>query len=157
MSAAKAKGTSFESLIVGALNLFARGRLKAYRPAQTGFRDVGDVHGLSPFIIQAKAYKDLTTALREGVNGAVIQAQHAGEDYGVAVIKRPRGAIGDAYAVMRFEDFARVLLRLRRAEAELGKYAPGGERAIYGGQIDDDIAAPFPTAADVARARKGAA
>lgn len=144
VTAPKARGTALESLIVGATNLFAAGRLKAYRPAQAGFNDVGDVHGVSPFIIQAKDYKDLATALREGLAGAVAQARRAGEDYGVAVIKRRGKSIGESYAVMRYEDFVRVLLRLRRAEA----------LALPGREAETDRQAPFPTAADVARARK---
>lgn len=122
MSAAKRKGTAFESAIRDALNSFASRvgvPLKVYRPAQEGFRDTGDLHGVSPFVIQAKSWRDLTSALREGVDGAVAQARNAHEPLGVAVVKRPRRPIGDAYAVMRLEDYARVLIRLREAEDRL--------------------------------------
>lgn len=152
MSASKAKGTAFESLLVGATNLFARGRLTARRVAQQGFADSGDVHGVSPFVIQAKDWANLTAALREGLAGAVAQAKRAGEDYGVAVVKRRHGPVGESYAVMRYEDFVRVLLRLRRAEQLLGQFDTDLRLAL--GESDDDRARPFPTAADVARARK---
>lgn len=107
---AKRKGTAFESEIVAFLK--AQG-IPAYRPAQTGRFDVGDVHGTDPAVLQAKNYKDTVTALREGVDGAVIQAQNAGRPLGVAVVKRARRSIGDAYVVLRLSDFARVLRVLR--------------------------------------------
>ena len=164
MSAAKDRGTRWESLIVRALGRFFGGRfgLAPRRVAQQGFNDTGDIHGISPFVIQAKAYKDLATALRLGVAGAVVQAERAGEDYGVAVIKKPRGAIGEAYAVMRLEDWARVLLRLRRAEENLRDTVsyplfayddPVGEHEA---ETEKDLAAPFPTAADLDRERRAA-
>jgi hypothetical protein len=142
---AKAKGTAFESLIRDALNGFWRGRfgLKAYRPAQEGHLDTGDLHGVSPFIVQAKNYRDVASALREGLNGAVVQAERAGEDYGVAVIKRARRPIGEAAAVMRLEDWARLVLRLRRAEELLDAST---EQLIHDhrGETAADLAEPFP-------------
>lgn len=107
---AKRKGTAFESEIVAFLK--AQG-IPAYRPAQTGRFDVGDVHGVSPFVIQAKNYKDTVTALREGLDGVQLQVRNAGETYGVAVIKRTRKPAADAYAVMRLEDLAALILQLR--------------------------------------------
>lgn len=121
MTAAKRKGTAFESALrnLGNEVLVEEGLpASIYRPAQEGFRDTGDLHGMSPFIGQAKAWKDLTGALREGVDGAQLQAHHAGEDFGVAFIKRPRKPIADAYAVLPAEVFFRLLARLRKAEQE---------------------------------------
>ena len=156
MTAAKQRGTSFETLIVRALSSFFGGRfgLAPRRVAQQGFNDTGDVHGISPFVIQAKSYKDLAAALRLGVAGAVVQAQRAGEDYGVAVIKKPRGAIGDAYAVMRLEDWARVLLRIRRLEAIIGQNVYSTDSLRFREGAAEDLAAPFPTAADLDRERR---
>jgi hypothetical protein len=147
MSAAKRKGTAFESLIRNAMNnsFLSRTGIRAYRPAQEGFKDVGDIHGVSPFIIQAKNWKDLGAALREGVDGAVIQSGNADEDYGVAVIKRPRHSVGDAYAVMRFEDFCRILSRLRRAETLLARSSTEAYAHHCGATLDDK-AADFPKA-----------
>lgn len=109
---AKRKGTAFESEIVAFLK--AQG-IPAYRPAQTGRFDVGDVHGVSPFVIQAKNWRDVTSALREGVDGVQLQARNAGETYGVAIVKRARKPAGEAYAVMRLEDLAALILQLREA------------------------------------------
>lgn len=110
---AKRKGTAFESDIVTYLN--AAG-IRAYRPAQTGRFDVGDVHGVSPFVIQAKNWRDVTSALREGVDGAQLQARNAGETWGVAVVKRARKPVGEAYAVLRLEDLAALILQLRETQ-----------------------------------------
>lgn len=98
--------------------------LPAFQPRQEGFGDVGDLHGLSPFIAQAKNWKDTTAALREGVDGAEVQARRAGEDYGVAFIKRARASVARGYAVTTVRTFALFLRRLNRAETLLARVAP---------------------------------
>lgn len=110
MTAAKDKGTRWERDVRE--YLLAQG-IKAYRPAQTGRYDVGDLHGVSPFVIQAKDWRDVVSALREGVDGVQLQKRNAGEPFGVAVVKRARKKPADAYAVMRLEDLAALILRLR--------------------------------------------
>lgn len=147
MSTQKAKGTRWEVAVRDALNGLFGGRygLKAYRPAQEGFRDTGDLHGVSPFVIQAKDWRSVADALREGLNGAVLQAKHAGEPYGVAIVKRARRPVGDAYAILRLEDFARVLLRLRRAEALLEAAAPAAFLA-HAAETTAEFEEDFPTA-----------
>lgn len=111
---AKAKGTRFETAVVDFLR--AAG-IRAYRPAQSGFRDHGDIHGVSPFVIQAKDWRDVTSALREGLDGVQLQVRNAGETYGVAVVKRARKPAADAYAVMRLEDLSKLILQLRKEAA----------------------------------------
>ena len=103
---AKRKGTAFESAVVA--HLKAQG-IPARRVAQTGAVDTGDIHGVSPFVLQCKAYKNVTDGLREGIEGAQRQAVAAGEPYGAAVVKRPRKSIADAYVVLTLDDFARLL------------------------------------------------
>lgn len=129
MSAAKAKGTRWESDLVTYLAGVFRGRygLEPRRVAQEGFLDTGDVHGIDPFVAQAKAYRSWEEAMRVGLDGAELQAQRAGRDYGVAFVKRPRRRTGEGYAVMRISTFARLLLRLRRAESMLS----GGDAALH--------------------------
>lgn len=117
----KVKGTRWESDLVGFLMSMG---IAARRVAQAGRLDVGDLHGLSPFIAQAKNYRDLTAGLREGLAGAEVQKVRAGEPYGVAFVKRPRKSTGQGYAVLTVETWARLLLRLRRAEAYLERHAP---------------------------------
>jgi len=115
------KGTKWESTL---RDFFQSVGIKAYRPAQAGRRDEGDLHGLSPFVVQAKDWKDTTAALRVGTDGAQLQAQAAGEPFGVNIVKRARKNVRDGYAVMRVETFAQVLLRLRAAESALAVLDP---------------------------------
>lgn len=126
MSANKAKGTEWETALVKSLNAFFRRRygLVPRRVAQEGFKDSGDLHGLSPFIGQAKNYKSWEEAIRLGLDGAEKQKVNAGEPYGVAFVKRARRSVGDGYAVMNVATFARLLLRLRRAETLLEAHSP---------------------------------
>ena len=112
----KRKGTEWEVALKDFLNGVLGHRTKVYRPAQSGFKDEGDLHGLSPFVGQAKNYKDLAAALREGTDGAETQAGHAGETYGVAFIKRARRSVAEGYAVMKvtsWAEFFRDYLDLR--------------------------------------------
>lgn len=102
---AKQKGTRFESEVVQYLREQGIG---AYRPAQAGFKDTGDVHGLDGITLQCKAYRNMTDALREGIKGAQVQAVNAGVPYGLAVIKKPRANIKDAVVALSLEDFARL-------------------------------------------------
>ena len=126
MSAAKRKGTAWETALVKYLGDLFLGRfgLAPRRVAQEGFNDTGDLHGISPFIGQAKNYKSWEDAIRLGLDGAEAQRVRAGEPYGVAFVKRVRRPVGDGYAVMTVATFARLLLRLRRAETYLQDYAP---------------------------------
>lgn len=121
MSAAKTKGTKWETALVRAMR--AAG-LPARRVQQTGRLDVGDLHGIEPFIGQAKDWLAWQDAIREGLDGAERQARNAGAQYGVAFVKRARRAVGAGYAVMTVATFGRVLARLRRAEALLREHAP---------------------------------
>jgi hypothetical protein len=145
VSAAKAKGTAWETALVRTLSAFFGGRygLAPRRVAQEGFLDTGDLHGISPFIGQAKNYKSWETAIREGLDGAEIQRVRAGEAYGVAFVKRIRRTVGAGYAVMTVGTWARVVLRLRRAESLLQRNAP----AAYEAHViasSEEAGAPFP-------------
>lgn len=147
LTAAKAKGTAWETALVKALSGFWRGRhgLAPRRVAQEGFKDSGDLHGLSPFVAQAKNYKSWEDAIRLGLDGVEKQKVHAGEPFGVVFVKRIRRSVGDGYAVMNVATFARLLLRLRRAEAALAAVAPDSY-AAHVEACDLDAAEPFPRA-----------
>ena len=144
----KRKGTDHEVKTVGSANNFSRAvgeDLELYRPAPSGRVDAGDVHGGRPFLIQCKNYADLATGLRLGLDGAVRQAEVYGADYGVNVLKRRNASIGDAYAVMRYEDFVRVMIRLRRAERLLADHAEEALAQHYD-DVEFEAAAEFPRA-----------
>lgn len=101
----KAKGTAAESKAVQHAREHG---IPAYRPAQAGAKDVGDIHGFDNFVLQVKDYADVTAALREGVKGAQVQAVNAGRPYGVALIKNRRKSVGDWYVAMSYDDFIRL-------------------------------------------------
>ncbi|MGW2633801.1 hypothetical protein ACWC2K_31340 [Streptomyces chattanoogensis] len=83
------------------------------RPAQTGAKDVGDLHA-RPFVIECKAEKSIRLA--DYVRQANKEATNAGFPYGVAVVKAPRRRVEDAYAVMDLVTFGRVLQALRNLD-----------------------------------------
>lgn len=126
MSANKRKGTGWETDLVRALASFFDGRhgLAPRRVAQEGHLDTGDLHGLSPFVVQAKNWRSWEDAIREGLDGAEVQSVRAAEPFGVALVKRVRRPVAGGYAVMTVQTFARMLLRLRRAEDYLGQADP---------------------------------
>lgn len=115
-SANAAKGKAFERDVVRFL-AEVHGR-QARRPHAEGFLDVGDVH-LSPFVLQAKNYANVATALTVGVDGAERQAVHAEEPYGAAVIKKRGANVSEARVAMSLRTFRALVSRLKSAEAAL--------------------------------------
>lgn len=106
----KAKGTAWER----AVRRFLRAAgIPAFKPYEEGHEDAGDVHGIDPFVGQAKAYASIVDGIREGVAGAERQALVARLPFGVAIVKRPRKPTGAAYVVMTLATFARVLRYMR--------------------------------------------
>ncbi|QPI61766.1 hypothetical protein I1A49_16440 [Streptomyces malaysiensis subsp. malaysiensis] len=87
-----------------------------------GNKDQGDLHGYPLHIIEAKNEKSIR--LPEYVRQAEREAVNAGEPFGVAFVKRPRASTGDGYAVRSIATDARLVARLRDAEALAEKYAP---------------------------------
>jgi hypothetical protein len=151
MTAEKAKGTRWEREVVTALSA-AFGRqygLDPHRAAPTGARDSGDIHGVSPFIVQAKDWRSWEDAIRIGLDGAEEQRVTAGEDYGVVVVKRARRPVGSAYAVTTLATWARLLLRLRRAESLLAALDPTVAEQ-HRARTQEDSRAPWPTSPDAA-------
>lgn len=110
----KAKGTRWE---VAVKRFLQDAGILAYRPAQEGFQDVGDVIA-PPFTLQAKDWKDVVSALREGTDGARVQRLNAGLPFGAAVVKRARKPVEDAYLVMRLGDLPALIRALTSAEAD---------------------------------------
>lgn len=145
MSTNKQRGTAWETALVRVLSAFFNSRhgLEPRRVAQEGFKDTGDLHGLDPFIAQAKNWKSWEAAIREGLDGAEKQKIHAKRDFGVAFVKRARRSVGDGYAVMTVETFARLLLRLNRAESLIDANA-GPDSARYWAAYEADRVTPFP-------------
>ena len=113
---AKARGTSFETLVVRYLR--PRGFRKAYRPSTSGSYDSGDTNGIAgpdrQAIIQCKNQRKFD--LSGWLNDTVSQAQQeavGGNALPVLVVKRPgvgEKNLGDTYAILRLEDLS-VLLK----------------------------------------------
>ncbi|GAA4981143.1 hypothetical protein [Actinopolymorpha pittospori] len=143
---AKARGTRWETALVRALAAFWQLRygLKPFKPRQEGRNDVGDLQGFSPFIGQAKDWASWQDAIREGLDGAERQRLNAGEAYGVAFVKRARRPVGAGYAVMTVATWARLLIRLRRAEYLLTRHAPEAF-AAHAAETAADLAEDFPS------------
>lgn len=106
MSRNKQRGTAWESALVGYLN--SRG-LRTYRPAQAGAKDTGDIHGVPHFAVQAKDWRDVTGAVREGTDGVETQRMNLGARFGVNFVKRARKPVEHSYAVMRMDRFVDLL------------------------------------------------
>jgi hypothetical protein len=106
----KRKGLLWERVV----RVFLRERgLDAFKPYEEGFEDAGDIHGVEPFILQAKDWLSWEAAIREGLDGAERQKLVAGQPFGAAVVKRARRPVGSAYVVMTLDTFAAVLRALR--------------------------------------------
>lgn len=109
-NANKAKGTAWEL----AVRRYLREQgIDAFKPYEEGHEDAGDVHGIDPFIGQAKDWRSWEAAIREGLDGAEKQARVAGQPFAVAIVKRARRPAAAAYVVMTLATFAAILRRLR--------------------------------------------
>ncbi|MFK0290308.1 hypothetical protein ACIQU6_07475 [Streptomyces sp. NPDC090442] len=107
MSAARKRlGTAFESAVREYLNegLTDR-RHMAFRKAQTGYRDTGDVDAW-PFTIEAKNHREINLA--SFVDQAEREAEAADTPFGAAVVKRRGKGAGAAYVVMSLEQFRKL-------------------------------------------------
>lgn len=105
-NANKAKGTRWETAIVRYLH--EQGFTDARRVVQQGRADTGDIH-VRDFVIQAKAYNNVADGVRAGMAKVAAQRTHAGFEFGVAVVKRPRMNVRDGLVVMSLQEFARLL------------------------------------------------
>jgi hypothetical protein len=107
MTASKDKGTKWERDV--STFLTERG-FRAVRVAQHGVRDVGDIHVEGQdLILEAKDWRDVASALREGTEQAVREARNAKRKYGFAVVKRARKPVSEAYVVMTLEQLVSMM------------------------------------------------
>ncbi|MFF3312512.1 hypothetical protein [Streptomyces sp. NPDC002952] len=111
----KAKGTSWESLIVGYLR--EHHNPGARRNVQMGAKDIGDIDGYYLHALEAKAERTIT--LSDYIAQANKEAIHAGQPFGCAVVKRRMKGVGDGYVVRDLSTDVRLMNRLRDMEAAL--------------------------------------
>jgi glycosylphosphatidylinositol transamidase (GPIT) subunit GPI8 len=120
---AKAKGTAWESALVGYLR--EHHNPGAHRNVQMGSRDIGDVDGYYLHALEAKAEKAITLA--DYIAQANREAIHAGMPFGCAVVKRRMKGVQDGYVVRDVRTDVRLLNRMRDMEAAL----QGENSALY--------------------------
>ena len=111
VNANKRRGTAFES----ALRDYAiKLRHTAFRPAQAGAGDIGDVHVDGLVCVQAKDVARWSVA--QHLQDALDQAQRAGLPFAALVMKKRRASIGEAYVVLNYDTLLALLSRLELAE-----------------------------------------
>jgi Holliday junction resolvase len=105
VSKAKQKGSQWERDVVAFLN--ENGYPEAERRYGAGLReDKGDIRGF-PVTLECKNHASINLA--EFLEEALLEAQHAGTEFGAAVIKRRRKGTKDAYVVMSLEQFVALV------------------------------------------------
>jgi hypothetical protein len=115
MSVNKAKGTAWESLIVGYLR--EHHNPSARRNVQMGSKDIGDIDGYYLHALEAKAEKEIT--LSSYIAQANKEAIHAGQPFGCAVVKRRMKGVADGYVVRDLATDVRLINRLKVMEEAL--------------------------------------
>lgn len=106
MSAARRKGTAWETMIVDYLR--GHGRPHVERRALNGANDRGDIAGIPSVVIEAKNAKAIDLA--GWVDEAQLEAANDAADVGVVWIKRRRHlSPGNGYVVMTGDDFIHLL------------------------------------------------
>lgn len=125
-NANKAKGTKYEGEIRDYLNSIG---FEVRRVVQMGSADQGDLHGYPLHIIEAKSEKAIR--LPEYIRQAEREAVNASQPFAVSFVKQPRASVGAGYAVRSIATDARLIARLRDAEALLEEHAYEVFRAHY--------------------------
>lgn len=105
----KRRGTEWETAVVRYLREHVPGH-DIRRVAQTGVKDVGDIHAW-PFVLECKNERTFRPAA--WVQQATEEAEHAGAPYGVAVAKQRGKGPGHGYVIMSLATFTRILGEIR--------------------------------------------
>ena len=102
------KGKDFERAVVNYLNdELDRTDIRREQAGHT--RDLGDIRGIAGWTLECKNRKNISDAVRVGVDEAAIEAEHAGTTLYAAIVKRPNKPVGDAYVVMPLHRYAELL------------------------------------------------
>lgn len=105
MNKSKAKGTAWETRVVGYLR--ENGSPYAERRALSGNVDRGDVSGIPGVVVEAKNAKAIDLA--GWVDEMVKEKANAGAAIGAVVFPRRNHATERAYVVMELEQFAEMI------------------------------------------------
>lgn len=104
MSRERAKGTAFETAVVG---VFRERFPHVERRAMSGVLDRGDLAGVPGFVIECKAHK--TPSFGVWLREAEAERVNAGVEFGAVVSKCPGKGPSDSLFVMRLEDAVRLI------------------------------------------------
>ena len=86
----KNRGDKAEREIAGMLSMLLGGTVKRKLGAGRA-EDEGDLYGLTDTTAQVKDYKDVTRAIREGLEALERQQANAGTTHSVLFVRRPGG------------------------------------------------------------------
>ena len=116
----KAKGNNFERAVIKVLE--AAG-LPCSRNALTGQQfDKGDILGIPNWTLECKAYTNVTEGIKKGVDDMLVERINNNTRWGVAIIKRPRASIEDAYCVMPLRDMIVLIKAMVGMERLINKW-----------------------------------
>ncbi|QOP64271.1 holliday junction resolvase [Microbacterium phage Quenya] len=88
---------------------FRAAGVRAVRPRQDRPVDVGDLWVGDDVVVQAKAWRNLAQAVREGLAGAQAQKRRAHRPIGVAIAKQAYKPVEEAVVAMTFGDLLLLL------------------------------------------------
>ena len=86
----KAKGDQAEREIAARLEMLLGYRVRRKLGAGR-LDDTGDLDGIPDTTAQVKNFKDISRALREGIDGLAVEQANAGTTHGVLFLRRPGG------------------------------------------------------------------
>lgn len=69
--------------------------------------DVGDLHGIPGVCAEVKNYRDVTAAIRDGLNDLDREQPNSGEPFGVVFVRRPGGRWVAVMDLTRWADLYR--------------------------------------------------
>ena len=111
----KAKGTAFETAVVGYFN--ERG-IPCERRALHGNTDKGDIAAIPEWTLELKNRRRL--AIGGAVDEAALEAANAHTRWYAAIVKRPRkGNPAEAFAVMPLSELVSLILELQSTQQRI--------------------------------------
>ncbi len=105
----KAKGTAFETLVVGYIN-FKTG-LEVERRALSGGLDKGDIIGVPDTVIECKNVQDWSSRLTSFFKEAEQEAENAGASNWVVVCKKRAAPVEDSFVCVPLKEWVKHLPR----------------------------------------------
>ena len=102
----KRKGSKYENDLC--VYLRDQGFNQAARTPAGATADRGDINGIPNWTIEAKNRRDITAAIRDGLDQAHAARQVTGTRWAAAIVKRPRHPTADSYVIMTLADWTQL-------------------------------------------------